>query len=257
MTMMPDVMAKTRICAGLDAAFKDAKKDELTGWLDKLKDPDTSYMATDLLKDMNLDTTKTNKKGKYGVWFPGSVDVKSDEAHINEHIFGLGQNADRWWEPEAHAIATEGFARAIWLMYHDIADGNDTDERERREVTFWWECPATHVFRVFLLVDDDRITCIISTPPKKDHPQHYAAYISRRHDPRTTPKEWDVPDMGGHSPDVMYFDPILIVAPSGQTPQTGWDKKREETVPLTYHWPQLTGQKARDVTTAQPRKEAF
>jgi len=219
MTAMPDVMAKTRICTGLEERFlpAHASDDDLGKWL-KLLEEEQGYMAADLIRDLQLH--------RHGWKNTGGVD---DEDHIKKHVFGIG--ADPWWEAEAHEIATEAFARGIWLMTHDI-DGNGVP---RRAVDFWWECPATIAFRIFLL-QGERITVIISTPPKPDHAEHYAEYRSRLQDQRNLPKAW----AGGP---LTQLEPLLIVSATA----------RSVPEPISKIHAPLTGAKVPNVVTAQPK----
>ena len=175
MKTLPVVMAKTRICAGLESSLNDPNAPTKT-WLRSLKTT-TGYMAASLLDDMPLHEWS---KGKPRADPP----VPADRDCIKDHVLGL-DSAGPWWDSESHEIATEALARAIWLLTHHVGGAR----RPRRKINWWWSCPSTHTFRVFFLDSGAHVTAIISTPPLPSHRVHWEEYLRRRDDSRLRPDD--------------------------------------------------------------------
>jgi hypothetical protein len=165
MTIMPDVAAKTRIFKKFDS------------YLNGLNDGDLNAL------DQKLDDSH-----KIGDWMTANQSdiglLKADHNHILKHIFGRSGPQHQWWDAEAEDICTEGLAWAIHLSFHDI---HDMARDKRVPLETWWLCPATNCFRMILLAGVNQVTALIITPPKADHPAHYAEYKAR---PRLEPERF-------------------------------------------------------------------
>jgi hypothetical protein len=183
MTIMPDVIAKTRIFAEFDRLFAAASDSELREWQSRLG---PSYLLGDLMIDLK----------QSGALKMDAADVE----HIVQHAFGRA-SSPKWWQTETEAIATEGFAWAIELMFRELAG---PARPERLPLDTLWLCPATYAFRLLVSESPHQVTAIILTPPKPDHPKHYAEYQKRLLD-RPVPEEDDVP------PDYDKREPMVAI----------------------------------------------
>lgn len=169
MTIMPDLIAKTRIFKTLETMFNNQTSSTLIEWQTLLsKKP--LVEAIDILR--------------------GSGDYElsdSDYIHLKEHVFAypdIAGNNKGWWGTDIEDIAGEGFCHLLEHLIYKVPYASDRAVRdEPRKVDAWWLCPVTYYFRILILrneYNDDWVTFQVVTPPKQDHPKHFAEYNKRK-----------------------------------------------------------------------------
>ena len=169
MTIMPDLVAKTRIFKAVETMFNNESTSTLVTWQDILCNKPL-VEAIDILRD----------GGHYNL-------NAADYTHLKEHVFnypnGSGER-EGWWGPDIEAIAGEGFCHLLeHLIYDKPYDPKKRERKKPRKVDAWWLCPVTYYFRVLILrneYNDDWVTFQVVTPPKDDHPKHFAEYNERK-----------------------------------------------------------------------------